>query len=164
MRRLAAPLAAFLFFTSIAVPAQAARKPLELKWSELGNMVVGHKVAITLTDDIVLGGEVASVRDDSIVLDVTLPAKGYPKGNGVVPRNAVKLIGLERTKGAFGRAIGTTFGVLGGMSLGAAAGLRTGGAGPALATFLVIAGAGTVSGYYIGRELDRRVTWIKILP
>lgn len=63
---------------------QAARKPLELKWNEFSNMIVGHKVAITLTDDLIVGGEVASVRDDSIVLDVTVPTKGFPRGNGVV--------------------------------------------------------------------------------
>lgn len=48
-------------------------------------MVVGHKVAVTLTDDLIVGGEVASVRDESIVLDVTAPTKGFPQGNGVVP-------------------------------------------------------------------------------
>ena len=102
MKRLSWPLAAILLFSFVAAPVQAADRPLELKWTELANMIVGHKIHITLTDDLIVGGEVASVRDDAIVMEVTSPARGYPRGSGTVPRSSVKLIGLERTKGSFG--------------------------------------------------------------
>lgn len=164
MKKLALPLAAILLLASLAPEIQAARKPLELKWSELANMVVGHKVAITLTDDLIVGGEVASVRDDSIVLDVTAPTKGFPRGNGLVPRAAIKLISLEKMKGSVGRAVGTTLGVLMGMPLGALAVDKVGGTGPRLTGFFLVAGAASTTGYYLGRELDRRITQIKIIP
>lgn len=164
MKKLASPLAAILLLVSVAPEVQAARKPLELKWSELANMVVGHKVAITLTDDLIVGGEVASVRDDSIVLDVTSPTKGFPRGNGVVPRAAIQLISLEKTKGAVGRTVGTTLGILMGMPLGALAADKVGGTGQRATTFFLLSGATSTVGYYLGRELDRRITQIKIIP
>jgi len=164
MRKFALPTAAILLLVSLTPEVQAARKPLELRWSELANMVVGHKVAVTLTDDLIVGGEVASVRDESIVLDVTAPTKGFPQGNGVVPRATIKLISLETMKGSVGRAVGTTLGVLMGMPLGALAADKVGGTGPRLTAFFLVAGATSTTGYYLGRELDRRITQIKIIP
>lgn len=164
MKRLAWPLAAILLFSFVAAPVQAADKPLELKWSELANMIVGHKVHITLTDEVIVGGEVASVRDDSIVLEVRTPAKGYPKGSGTIPRSSVKLIGLERTRGSFGRAIGTTVGVLSGLTLGVVAAVQTNGTAPGVTVFLLVAGGGAVGGYFVGRQLDHHVTRITIVP
>ncbi len=164
MRKLALPMAEILLLVSIPPEVRAARKPLELKWNELSNMIIGHKVAITLTDDLIVGGEVASVRDDSIVLDVTVPTKGFPRGNGVVPRTAIQLISLERTKGSVGRAVGTTLGVIMGLSPGALAGGKADSVGPALSAFFLVSGGTMTAGYYLGCELDRRITQIKIVP
>lgn len=164
MKRLAWPLAAILLFSFVVAPVQAADKPLELKWTELANMIVGHKVHITLTDDLIVGGEVASVRDDSIVLEVSSPTKGFPRGSGTIPRSSVKLIGLERTRGSFGRAIGTTVGVVSGLTLGVVAATKTSGVTPGVTVFLLVAGGATVGGYFVGRQLDHRITRITIVP
>ena len=68
---------------------------------------------------------------------------------------------MEKIKGSVGRAVGTTLGVLMGMPLGALAADKVGGTGPRLTAFFLVAGA---TGYYLGRELDRRITQIKIIP
>lgn len=56
-------------------------------------------------------------------------------------------------------------GVLSGVVLGGyVAAETTHSAGSGIATFLGIASAGTVGGYYVGKGLDRQVTLIKIVP
>ncbi len=156
-------LTAILLFMAV-VPAQAAPRPLELKWNELANMIAGHKVAITLTDDTIVKGEVASIRDDAIVMDVTAPIKGYPKGNGRIQRDAVKLIDLERTGGWLGRPIGTAVGVGGGLILGLIAGASIGGTKTGVTVFFSILAGSTLAGHLVGRSVDRRVTHIKLVP
>jgi hypothetical protein len=125
--------------------APAESKPLEMKWNELAPMIVGHRVALILTD--------------------STTVKGYAKGSGSIPRSSLALIDLERRRGAWGRTMGTVIGVLGGMTLGGyVAAKRADLGGASIAIFLVIASAVSVLGYYAGRELDKQVTHIKVVP
>jgi hypothetical protein len=56
-------------------------------------------------------------------------------------------------------------GVLSGVVLGGyVAAVTADSAGAGIATFLGIASAGTVGGYYVGKRLDKQVTLIKIVP
>ena len=130
-------------------------------------MVVGHTVEATLKDGAKVKGEVVVVRDEALVMDVkkTSGEKAYPKGNGSIPRSSLVMINLERTKGAWGRTMGTVVGVLAGMVGGGYTALvGTNSAGSGTAVFLGIASAGAVGGYYAGRALDKHKTLIKIVP
>lgn len=69
-----------------------------------------------------------------------------------------------KDKGLCRGAVGTTLGVIMGLSLGALAGGKADSAGPALSAFFLVAGGTMTTGYYLGRELDRRITQIKIIP
>jgi hypothetical protein len=160
-------LAWCVVFCLVAGPVQADSKPLELKWSELAPLISSHVVQLTLSTGGTVRGEVATVRDDSLVIDVrkSSDSKTYPKGSASVLRSSVTLIKVERAHGSWGRTIGTTLGVLTGLAIGGyAAGSTADSAGKAIPLFLVIAGAISVAGYFLGRSLDREVTTIRIVP
>ena len=90
---------------------------------------------------------------------------GYQLSSAAIPRTAITLIKLERTKGAWGRNLGTTIGVLTGIIVGGyVAGTAADSASVGIPVFLVMASAATLAGYYAGRGLDARVTLIRIVP
>jgi hypothetical protein len=155
-----------LLVAALAAPGLTAQsRPIEMRWSELAPMIVQHHVTLTLADGTSVRGEAVAVRDDVLLMDVSKAAKGYAKGSGSVPRSSITLIDVDRTKGSWGRAIGTVIGALAGVTLGAYTAFEqnsSGGAGTA--TFLAIAAAGSVTGYFVGRSLDKRVMHIRIVP
>jgi hypothetical protein len=158
-----------VFFVTLLCAGQkgvrAEAKPLEMKWSELAPLIGGHHASLVLTDGTTVKGEVVAVREDAILMDVSSAVKGYAKGNGSVPRSSLALIDLERTRGAWGRTMGTVIGVLGGLTVGGyVAATSTNSAGAAIPIFLGIASGVSVAGYYAGRGLDKRVTHIKVVP
>ena len=142
----------------------AESTPLEMKWSELAPLIGGQRVALVLTDGITVKGEVIAVREEAILLDVSSAVRGYAKGNGAVPRSSLVLINLERRRGGWGRTIGTVIGVLTGLTVGGYAAAKTNSAGAGIPTFLGVASGISVAGYYAGRELDKRVTHIRVVP
>jgi len=145
----------------------AESRPLELKWGELGPIVSGHRVELVLPDSTVVKGEAVLVREEALVIDVN-KASGpttYQKGNASIPRSSVALIRLRRTGGSWGKTIGTVVGVLTGVVVGGyVAATTTDSAGTGIPLFLGVASAGTLGGYYAGKELDKTVTLIKVLP
>ncbi len=146
--------------------AAAESRPLELKWTELAPTVQGHSAELTLSDGTKVTGEVAAIREDTMVVDVkkTSNAKTYPKGNASVPRGSIQLVKLKRSS-AWGKGIGIALGVLAGMTLGGYVAAKTqNDAGPAIAVFLVISGAVAVGGYLLGRTADQHSTTIRIVP
>jgi hypothetical protein len=155
-----------VLFCLVQSSMQAEARPLELKWSELAPTVQGHQAELTLTGGTRVTGEVAAIRDDSMVLDVkkTSDAKAYPKGNAAIPRASIQLVKLKRS-GAWGKTLGTTLGVLSGVVVGGyVAGTTQNNAGPGITIFLVIAGAMSVGGYLLGRRADQTATTIRIVP
>jgi hypothetical protein len=147
---------------------QAETRPLELKWSEIAPTVQGHRVELTLSGGATISGDVAAIRDDAMVMDVkkTSDPKAYPKGNASVPRTSIQLVKLKKSA-SWGKTLGTTLGVLSGVTVGGyVAGTTVGdkGAGPIIAVFLVIAGAMSVGGYLLGRQIDQRATTIRVVP
>lgn len=164
VRLLAMPMAIMLAGQSTA---KAESGPIELKWSELSSHIQGHDIEIVLPDATSLTGEVETVREDALVLNVkkTSNSKAHPKGNAVIPRASVSGLSLKESRGKWGRSIGVTLGTLTGVSLGgyvAAANARSAAAG--LSTFLAISGAGTLTGYLVGRSADRREKSIRVVP
>lgn len=145
---------------------QAETRPLELKWGELAPTVQGHSVELTLTGGVKITGDVAAIREDAMVLDVrkTSDAKAYPRGNASVQRSSIELVKLKRS-GGWGKPLGITLGVLSGVTVGGyVAGTTQNDAGPAIAVFLIVAGAMSVGGYLLGKRADQRSTTIRVVP
>ncbi len=114
-----------------------------------------------------MGGDVAVIRDEAIVLDIhkTSDAHAYPKGSVTIPRSSVTVLKLIETQGQWGRKMGSTLGVLTGLLVGGyTAGKTADSAGTGLAMFGVIAGAAAVGGYYLGKSADVRETLIRVVP
>ena len=145
----------------------AESKPLELKWTELAPMIMGQSIELELKLGSRVKGEAVVVRGDSLVMNVrkVSGAKTYPIGSAEIPRSDISLIRVERTRGVWGRKLGTRIGTLAGLAVGAyVAGTTARSAGAAIPLFVVIASAATLGGYYAGRGADKRVTTIRIMP
>lgn len=147
----------------------AASSPLELKWTELAPMITTHTVELTLRDGGSVSGEAIAVREDTLLLDVTKSSgtpqsKQYANGNATIPRSAITLIALQRSRGAWGRTVGTTLGVIIGLGIGGDAAYHTDSGGKAVAVLLGVGSGIALVGYYTGRQLDKRTTRIKITP
>lgn len=148
------------------VSGMAESKPVELRWPEVAPLVTGNHVDVTLNGGTKVGGEVLAVRDDVVVMDVSdsSGAKAFAKGNSNIPREDISLIKVRRTRGSWGRTMGTVVGVVVGLGTGGYAASRSDSGGAAVAVLVSVASAIAVGGYYAGRGLDRRTTVIKIVP
>jgi hypothetical protein len=159
-------IVALLSLCLVHTSVQAETRPLELKWSELGSTVQGHAMELTLSGGARVTGDVAAIREDAMVLDVkkTSDSRTYPKGNASIPRASIQLVKVKRS-GGWGKTLGTTLGVLSGVVVGGYVAAKTqNDAGPAIAVFLVIAGAMSVGGYLLGRRADQTATTIRVVP
>ena len=147
-------------------PLEAANE-IQLKWTELGAIAIGHDARLVLPGGAVLRGEIAAVRDDSLVMVVatTSDRKAFPKGQNSIPRGSVTVVEVMKIRGIAGRVLGTTAGVVGGLVIsGEILGHSNLSEGPAIAVFLVATIGTTVAGYFAGKSADRRVTRIRIVP
>ncbi len=161
--------ALFLLVSLCAVQtcALAESKPLELKWSELAPMIGGHHVEIGLNEGTTVRGEAVAVREETLLVDVSGSSgtKQFARGNAAIPRNSITLIKLQRSSGTWGRTLGTVIGVVAGLGIGGyTAGRMDSGGGPAVAVVVGVTSGIAVAGYYAGKNLDRRVTLIRIVP
>ena len=145
----------------------AAANPLELRWNELAPLISGKAVDLTVPGGARLRGEVVTIREDALLLDLKQSSdlKAFPKGNAVVPRASVSTLSVTRERGKWGRRMGTTVGTLAGLSVGGYTAAKSDqSAGATLAIFTVIAAGVIVGGYYLGRSLDTRKTQIHVTP
>ena len=155
-----------LFCTCHAV-ALAQSVPTEARWSELSQIIEGYQVQLVLPDGVAIKGEAATVRADTLIINIKRTTNGnaHPKGRSSIPRASVTLIEVERREGRRGRNLGATVGVIAGVALGAyAAAGSTDSGGNAVVAFAAIGSAGALGGYFLGRTLDTRKTSIKIVP
>lgn len=121
---------------------------------------------VSLTDGGKIAGEAIAVRDETLVVDArkVYATQKFNKGNAAIPRAAITFIRLDRTRGTWGRSLGTTLGVITGLGAGGYAAAHTGSGGAAIAVLVAVTGAVAVGGYYGGRLLDRRSVRIAIIP
>jgi hypothetical protein len=153
-------------------PALAASRPVELRWSDLDSAISGHVVELTLPGGTRVKGDVVAVREDSLAIDVrkTSDAKAYPKGGTTIPRASVTALRLERSRGHWGRIVGSVSGFVAGANLGgyvaSAVTDQRGGANVETVFFagLIGAVAGGIAGHHLGGIADRKVTLIRIVP
>lgn len=149
--------------------AIAQSTPIELKWSELSSHIQNRDIELTLPDGTSLGGRVEAIREDALVLNAqhTSNSQAHPSGNAVVPRASVSILSLHEMRGKWGRSIGVVLGTLTGLAVGGTAvlaGAKIDSAAAGTAVLLGITGAGTLTGYYLGKSADHRVSQIRVIP
>jgi len=155
-----------LFLTAWCTLLSAESKPLELKWTELAPVIVSHGIELELSDGGKIRGEAIAIREDTMVVDVrkSTGTKAYAKGSATIPRGAITLITLVKTRGSWGAGIGTTVGVVAGLGIGGYSAAHTDSGGAAVAILVAVISGVAVIGYYAGKGLDTRRTRITILP
>ena len=143
----------------------SGRTPLSLRWSELAALITAQRAEV-ITDRGTVKGDVVTVRDEGLLIDVKSAsnAQAYSKGNGVIPRNSIALIKLERRPGSWGRNLGSVVGVISGLVVG---GYITGNvadsAGTGIPLFLGLMTCITTAGYYAGKQLDTQIMLIRVI-
>ena len=136
-----------------------------MRWSELAGMIGGQPLELVLTGGELIRGTGISVRQDSLLMDLASPGAGFPKGSASIPRTSIGLIKLHQARGTWGRNIGTTLGVLSGVTVGGyVVGTHTHSAAAGIPLFLGITSAITIGGYYSGKGIDTKVRLIRIVP
>src|ERR1700719_759682 len=113
IENLKSPVRLLVAFALVAQSiVMAAPKPLEVKWSELGSLLQGRNIRLTLPGGVTVGGEVIIVREDTLVLNVhkTSDSRAYPKGNATLPRESVTVVSMTETHGRWGRKMGSGIG------------------------------------------------------
>lgn len=140
---------------------------IEIRWSELAPVIVGRDVTVRLADGSSVRGEVLVVRDDALVVARAgrSGAKAVNGSDGTIEKSLVQIITVRRTTGAWGRHLGAVIGVMTGLVVGGyVTGQVADSAGVGIPMFLTLASGITVAGYYTGRQLDTRVTVMRVVP
>jgi hypothetical protein len=145
-----------------------SRDEVQSKWGELSPMLANRKVALTLPAGTEVEGKVVRVEADGLRMRVskTSDKRTIRKGEQVIPRASVTTVAVTEYR-KLGRVVCT----LGAMAL--AGGIVAAQnidvyEGPAViivpaVSAVGIAGSG-VAGYFIGKRLDKRVTYIRVAP
>lgn len=134
--------------------------PVELKWGELGPLVVGQRVDVTLSDERVVRGEALAVRETELLVKTR---KGE-KPTMTLARDSVKALTVYRLRGSGWRAFGTTMGVLSGMWIAGAAAFATDSEAMGWLVFLGGTTGFGVLGYHAGKQGDTDKMRITIVP
>jgi hypothetical protein len=156
-----------IFFAANASVADAESHSTEIRWTELAPLIVGHTVTIPVERGLTVGGEVLSVREDVLMLDVrrTSDSRRYPKGQAAIPRSQVTEVRLVERRGSGGRILGTVVGAIVGVTAGGALGVSIAGSTrTAIAAGTATAVGCTVGGYFVGRGLDVHTRVLRIAP
>ena len=140
---------------------------IEVRWSELAPLIVGRDVTVRLADGSSVRGEILVVREDALVVARAgrTAAKAVSGSDGAIDKSLVQRITVRKTTGAWGRHLGVVIGVMTGLLVGGyVTGQVADSAGVGIPMFLTLASGITVAGYYTGRQLDTRVTVIRVVP
>ena len=138
---------------------------ISLRWADAGRLATGKQVSVITTDGAIRKGRVRAMDADGIDFEDTRTPR--------IPRAAVSEIRVTEYVGGgrrFGKLIGGAAGLTIGLCAAAVIGLREGSGSrasdKALAGILGIGGLpiGMTLGYLIGRQADKRVTAIRIIP
>jgi hypothetical protein len=155
------PLVVALIVTGSQIPACAGeRKQLRLPWSELGPAVADRKIAMVLSSGTAAERKVLGVEPDALRLHVTWTTDGkvVRKGKTSIPRSSVSAIRMARYSKRWKLLLtpGLPAATLGAMAV-ATSSVRPAPAPEKVVPIgMVVTVAATITGYYVGKLLDRR--------
>jgi hypothetical protein len=169
----------FHWFVAVLLAASlaAAQPTRTLKWDQLAGVITGQPLVVELKDSGNVKGVPISVEATALALNVTSNSHPtYKRGQASIPRS--EIAGLRVVTSGHAGRIGLGLGLAAGA--GGAAGIYYANAncrpqlffgetcasigGAALAGFVGLLSAAPVTGYFIGRHLDRHESRITVLP
>jgi hypothetical protein len=148
--------------------SNARAAEFQARWNELAQLLAGYEnVSVALPGGGAVTGDLLSVRDDSLNLDVrkVSGSRAFGKGPASIPRAQVTSIRATKNRGSWGRRIGVTVGLIAGLIGGAefvahvATSERSG-----VPSFFAVTVGSTVAGYYLGRSHDKHTLEIAVTP
>ena len=150
----------------VAASQAAADETVEVKWDVLGPMIANRKIALALPDGTEIQGKALAAGPDGLRLKVskTSDRKVMRKGERLVPRASVSVIRMTQHHG-IARLL-----VPAGVLAVSVAVVATRDIdiyeGPLVVVVPVVAAGaiagGTVAGYYVGKRMDRKITYIRV--
>ena len=140
----------------------------QMKWNEIPPLVTGKKVALVLPAGTEIQGKVLSVEPEGLRMKISKTSNRHDmaKGERLVPRQSVSVLRMTHY-GKWGRIIGTTAPIAAALIAVSAQDISVY-EGPLVVAVPAAIAAGTagasVGGYFIGKRIDRRETYIRIAP
>ena len=126
-RRIVGMVAAFLAMSGIMLGSDPETR-LQVRWSELKQLVGGKRVTLQLAAGAQLDGRVRKVTDTSLVFKVKKSSDqaDYPKGKIELPRETVSRIEVRGLKGNKAKQVGAAVGTFVGTLFGSVVVLKGG--------------------------------------
>ena len=152
---------------SAASTASAGTSRIEVRWSELPPIILGHTVSMALPTGVAVSGDVVAMHDDSLTLEIrkTSDARLQQKGEASIPRASITTLEMTESNRTGGRIVGVVVGAVLGMVGGAEIAIHSSASnteGGAVGTFSAVAVAGAFGGYFAGKSVDHHTTLIRV--
>ena len=170
LRRSSSVLVVFLMLSG-NLPGSDQEEFLQVRWSELKELIGGKKVALQLAEGAKLEGRIGTVNPALLAFNVTKSSnlKDYPKGRVRIPRETVSRIEVRGLKENKGKRIAATAGTFVGTMMGsmvAIAGTEAGEPGDKYyGSYAASIAISTAVAILVNRALrPKDITLIKILP
>ncbi len=163
----AATIVAGCLLLTNAAPGAAKDRRVDLKWSELGQAVIGRKVTMVLPDGESIEGKVQDVGSDELIVDAKKSSNKskYALGRCAIPRSSISVLHLGEVRGKW-RVLGTVIGAGAGVAIGSAFYTYANNEaapdlGAKVAAGVITGGAGL--GYLAGRAIDHHALIINVV-
>ncbi len=170
LQRSSSVLVVFLMLSG-NLPGSDQEEFLQVRWSELKELIGGKKVALQLAEGAKLEGRIGTVNPALLAFNVTKSSnlKDYPKGRVRIPRETVSRIEVRGLKENKGKRIAATAGTFVGTMMGsmvAIAGTEAGEPGDKYyGSYAASIAISTAVAILVNRALrPKDITLIKILP
>ena len=137
----------------------------QVRWEGL-SVVVGQQVRVVMPDGTLIQGRATELQTDglAVIIRRTSNQAAYPKGRFLLPRATLHAVDVIQRSAIVGRAAGLAVGAgLGYLAARGAINLSKSNSGAAFAFGALAAGL-PLTGYFLGRAADRRVTTYVIGP
>ena len=144
----------------------AADQAVETKWDALRPLIANQKIALALPDATEIQGKALAVGPEGLRMKVTKTSnrKVMHKGERLIPRASVSVIRITQHRG-LARLL-----VPAGVAAVSVALVATRdidvyeGALVVVVPVVAVGGitGGTIGGYYVGKRIDRKVTYIRV--
>ena len=167
-RRISGLVAAFLAMSGSMLGSDPETR-LQVRWSELKQLVGGKKVTLQLAAGAQLDGRVRKVTDTSLVFKVKKSSDqaDYPKGKIELPIETVSRIEVRGLKGNKGKQVGLSVATFAGTLIASFAAVRAAGSDSGMTAGEGVAAVAipTAAAVLVYRGLaPKAITIIEILP
>ena len=143
-----------------------ADQTVDVKWDALRPLIAGQKIALALPDGTEIQGKTLAIGPEGLRMKVskTSNRKVMDKGERLIPRPSVSVIRMTQHRGVARLVVPAGVAALS-VALVATRDIDMY-EGPLVVIVPAVAAGGiaggTIAGYYVGKRIDRKVTYIRV--